>query len=92
MSVEFKVKPGQTPVSTLMVFAESTNIEELTNAQTRSAVVVFARNHGLPDALGIGGIPSPYPIDQEGKCDEDLIRGRRPFAKFQAEYTVNARV
>ena len=90
MAVDLKVKDGQTPATSIFIIAEGKDMEELTNAATRQRVINFARSNGLPMASGLGNIPSPYPIDEEGKCDEDLILGRRPFARFQAEYTVNA--
>lgn len=92
MAVELKIKEGQNPVTSITILAEGGNPEELVSANTRQQVIMFARANGLPTASGLGGIPSPYPVDAEGKCDEDLILGKRAFAKFQAEYTVNASI
>jgi len=89
MSVELRVKPNQTPLTSIVIVGESKDPEELTNAATRQRVIAFARANGLPAASGLGNFPSPYPVDAEGKCDEDLILGKRPFDKFQAEFTVN---
>jgi len=92
MSIALKVKEGQNPITSITIVAEGSGPEELTSADTRQRVITFARANGLPSASGLGGIPSPYPVDEAGKCDEDLILGKRPFAKFQAEYTVNASI
>jgi hypothetical protein len=89
MSVELKIKPGQNPLTSIVIVGESADPEELTKAATRQRVIAFARANGLPAASGLGNFPSPYPVDEKGVCDEDLILGRRPFAKFQTEYTVN---
>lgn len=87
--VELKIKPGQNPVTSITIIAEGKDPEELVNAATRQRVIMFARANGLPAASGLGNIPSPYPVDEEGKCDEDLILGKRPFAKHQVEYVAN---
>lgn len=92
MAVELKIKENQNPVTSIVIVAEGKDPEELVNANTRQRVITFARANGLPAASGLGNIPSPYPIDEAGKCDEDLILGKRPFAKFQAEFTVNASI
>lgn len=90
MAVELKVKEGQTPVTSITIIGEGDNPEELVSAATRTRVLAFARANGLPTSSGLGNIVSPYPVDENGKCDEALILGQRKFAKFQVEYVVNA--
>jgi hypothetical protein len=90
MVKSMRVKPGQNPVNSIIIVVDSDNPEDFGSIAVRNKVLIFARQNGLPDAKGLGGIPTHYPVDSEGKTDEDLILGKRKFSHHQAEYVVNA--
>lgn len=75
--------------TSMTVIAEAPAAHELTTAEARNTVMQYARAAGFP-ARGLGGIPSPYPVDQEGKTDDDLILGKRPIKHWEAAYQVNS--
>jgi hypothetical protein len=76
MTVVVETKPPSTP-------------DILTTPETRNFVLTAARARGFP-AKGLGGIPSPYPIDDKGETDDDLVLGRRPLVAWRADYQVSA--
>ena len=71
------------------IIVEGDKPEELTTMDTRQKVMQFARALGFP-ASGQGNTPSPYPIDDAGKTDEDLVLGKRPMKCWQVEYLISA--
>lgn len=73
----------------LNIIVEGDKPEELTTMETRQKVMQYARSLGFP-ASGQGNIPSPYPIDEDGKTDDDLILGKRPMKCWQVEYLISA--
>lgn len=90
MAVKIDPKRNQTSGTTSMtVIAEAPHAHELTTAETRNAVMQFARAAGFP-ARGLGGVPNPYPVDEEGKTDDELILGKRPIKHWEAAYQVNS--
>lgn len=73
----------------LNIIIEGDKPEELTTMEARNKVMQFARALGFP-ASGLGSVPSPYPVDEDGKTDDELVLGKRPMKCWQAEYLVNA--
>lgn len=80
---------SQIGTTQLTVLVDGDLPEELTSIKMRQQVMQFARSLGFP-ASGLGTVPSPYPVDAEGKTDDELVLGKRPMTGWQAEYTVNA--
>ena len=88
MAVTIRKKdPEKTPHTTLELLVESKDQTELTTAETRAKVLAYARGCGF-NAGGLNSLPSPYPIDEDGKCDDDLVLGKRSIKCWQAEYVV----
>jgi hypothetical protein len=88
----FKIDEKRSPVGegiSMAVVAVADQADELTGVNARNAAMQYARSVGFP-ARGLGGIPSPYPVDKEGKTDDDLILGRRPIDHWEAVYQVNS--
>jgi len=84
--VEDECKQG---TQSMRVVIEGPDPTELTSRQARDAVIVFARKSGFP-ARGISGLPQTYPVDSDGKTDEDVILGKRPLAAHRADYVLSA--
>ena len=90
MSIRINAEKSQPSGMTAMtVVVEGDQAAELTSLNVRNEVLKFARSAGFP-ARGLGGIPNPYPVDQEGKTDDDLILGRRPIDHWEAVYAVSS--
>jgi hypothetical protein len=86
---DIRQKEGTPAATSLVVLVEGDRPEELSTIETRNKVLQYARSIGFP-ASGLGGVPSPYPIDEDGECDEDVVLGKKPIKCWQAEYVVNA--
>lgn len=80
---------NQVGTTQLNILVEADQPGELTTMETRQKVMQFARALGFP-ASGQGNTPSPYPIDDEGKTDDELVLGKRPLKGWQVEYVINA--
>jgi hypothetical protein len=89
MGIRFIEDECKQSTNSMKVVVEGTDPAELTNRQTRDAVLVFARRSGFP-ARGISSLPQTYPVDADGKTDEDVILGKRPLAAHRADYTLSA--
>lgn len=68
------------------------NIEELLDASTSQLVVKKAAELGL-NRPGVSNMGGPYPVDAEGKTDDDLLLGRRgPVAGYRRDFIVLASI
>lgn len=66
------------------------NIEELLDASTAHVVVKRAAELGL-NKPGVSNMGGPYPVDSDGKTDDDLLLGKRgPVAGYRRDFTVLA--
>lgn len=66
------------------------NIEELMSAATASTVLQKAAELGL-NRPGVSNAGGPYPVDADGKCDDDLLLGKRgPVAGYRRDFVVLA--
>jgi hypothetical protein len=81
-------KPNTPATTSMIILVNGDKPEELGSIATRNEVIKFARAKGFP-VSGLGNIPSPYPIDEDGECTEDVFLGRKPIKGWQAEYTAN---
>jgi hypothetical protein len=89
MAITFVEDECKQSTNTMKVVVQGPDPTELTSRQTRDAVLVFARRCGFP-ARGISSLPQTYPVDSDGKTDEDVILGKRPLAAHRADYTLSA--
>jgi hypothetical protein len=70
----------------------ATSIEELLAPATANMVLKEAAAKGLSKP-GISNVGGPYPVDAEGKSDDDLLLGRRgPVAGYRRDFTVLASI
>lgn len=66
------------------------NIEELMSAATANTVLQKAAELGL-NRPGVSNAGGPYPVDADGKCDDDLLLGKRgPVAGYRRDFVVLA--
>lgn len=66
------------------------NIEELMSAATASTVLQKAAELGL-NRPGVSNAGGPYPVDADGKCDDDLLLGKRgPVVGYRRDFVVLA--
>ena len=77
----------------VLVTGDLSSYEELGSIAVRQEVIQFARAHGLSSASGLGNIgSSPYPVNKDGECTEELMAAKEPPFGFEVEYTVNASI
>jgi hypothetical protein len=68
------------------------NIEELMRADTASMVLQKAAELGL-NRPGVSNASGPYPVDADGKTDDDLLLGRRgPVVGYRRDFVVLASI
>lgn len=66
------------------------NIQELMDAASTNLVLQKAAEAGL-NRPGVSNATGPYPVDAEGKTDDDLLLGKRgPIAGYQRDFVVLA--
>jgi hypothetical protein len=66
------------------------NIEELMSAATANTVLQKAAELGL-NRPGVSNAGGPYPVDADGKCDDELLMGKRgPVAGYRRDFVVLA--
>lgn len=68
-----------------------TNIEELLSASTSNLVLQKAAEAGL-NRPGVSTASGPYPVDREGKTDDELLSGKRPVAGYRRDFVVLASI
>ena len=69
---------------------EGSNIENLMAAATSNLVLQKAAEKGL-NRPGVSNAGGPYPVDAEGKCDDELLMGKRgPVAGYRRDFVVLA--
>lgn len=65
-------------------------IEELMNAATANVVLQKAAELGL-HRPGVSSSSGPYPVDESGKTDDDLLLGKRgPVAGYRRDFVILA--
>jgi hypothetical protein len=65
-------------------------IEELLDASTSNLVVKKAAELGF-NRPGVSNAGGPYPVDADGKTDDELLMGKRgPIAGYRRDFTVLA--
>lgn len=68
------------------------DIEELLDASTSNLVVKKAAELGF-NRPGVSNAGGPYPVDSDGKTDDDLLLGKRgPVAGYRREFVVLASI
>lgn len=68
------------------------NIEELMHASASNLVLKKASELGL-HRPGVSSSSGPYPVDEAGKTDDDLLLGRRgPVAGYRRDFVVLASI
>lgn len=66
------------------------NIEELMAAPTSNLVLQKAAALGL-NRPGVSNAGGPYPVDSEGKTDDQLMMGKRgPVAGYRRDFVILA--
>jgi hypothetical protein len=66
------------------------NIEELMAAATSNIVLQKAASLGL-NRPGVSNAGGPYPVDAEGKTDDQLMMGKRgPVAGYRRDFVILA--
>lgn len=69
---------------------QGNGIEELLDASTANLVVKKAAELGF-NRPGVSNAGGPYPVDAEGKSDDELLMGKRgPIAAYRRDFTVLA--
>ena len=72
--------------------AASTSIEELMAAATSNVVLQKAAESGL-HRPGVSSASGPYPVDANGKTDDELMLGKRgPVAGYRRDFTILASI
>ena len=70
----------------------SSSIEELLSASTANAVLQKAAEVGL-NRPGVSSVSGPYPVDAEGKTDDELMTSKRgPVAGYRRDFVVLASI
>ena len=70
----------------------SKSIEELLSASTSNSVIQKAAAAGL-NRPGVSSASGPYPVDAEGKTDDELMLGKRgPVDGYRRDFTVLASI
>ena len=70
----------------------SPSIEELLSANTSNIVLQKAAEAGL-NRPGVSNASGPYPVDDSGKTDDDLLMGKRgPVAGYRRDFVVLASI
>ena len=70
----------------------STRIEELLAASTSNMVLQKAAAAGL-NRPGVSNASGPYPVDAEGKTDDQLLLGKRgPVVGYRRDFVVLASI
>jgi hypothetical protein len=65
------------------------DIEELLTAATSNMVIQKAAEAGL-HRPGVSTATGPYPVDENGKTDDDLLMGKRPVAGYRRDFVILA--
>lgn len=72
--------------------AEASSINELLSVDTANLVLKEAAAKGL-HRPGVSTAGGPYPVDPEGKTDDELLTGRRgPVAGYRRDFVVLASI
>lgn len=70
------------------VVVRGTNIQELMNSATAEMVLQKAASLGL-SRPGVSNAGGPYPVDADGKTDDELLLGKRgPIIGYQRDFVV----
>lgn len=72
------------------IVLEGDQIEELSSLSAREAAVKQAGVLFGMGAPGVSNQSGPYPVDAEGKTDDDVILGKRPVAAYRQDYTIRS--
>jgi hypothetical protein len=68
----------------------SNGIEELLSAATANVVLQKAAEAGL-NRPGVSSASGPYPVDADGKTDDELLMGKRgPVAGYRRDFVILA--
>lgn len=71
---------------------ESSSIEELLTASTSNIVLQKAAEAGL-NRPGVSNASGPYPVDANGKTDDELLLGKRgPVVGYRRDFVVLASI
>lgn len=69
---------------------EGNDIEEIMAAATSNLVIQKAAEKGL-NRPGVSNASGPYPVDADGKTDDELLLGKRgPVAGYRRDFVVLA--
>lgn len=64
------------------------NVEELLSADAANLVLKEAAARGL-HRPGVSNAGGPYPVDENGKTDDDLLMGKRgPVAGYRRDFVI----
>lgn len=67
------------------------DIEELLAASTSNLVLQKAAEVGL-HRPGVSNASGAYPVDADGKTDDELLMGKRPVAGYRRDFVVLASI
>lgn len=74
------------------LIVQGNDIAELMHADTSSLVLKKAAELGL-NRPGVSNASGPYPVDDSGKTDDELLLGRRgPVAGYRRDFVVLASI
>jgi len=72
------------------IIVSGDGIEELLAAATANMVLQKAAEAGL-NRPGVSNASGPYPVDAEGKTDDELMMGKRgPVAGYRRDFVILA--
>ena len=63
------------------------DMEEVMGTQARQLALKTAASQGI-SRPGISGSASPYPVDAEGKINDDLVMGKGVVAGYQIDFPI----
>lgn len=72
------------------IVVSGNSIEELMAAATSNLVLQKAAEHGL-NRPGVSNASGPYPVDESGKTDDELLLGKRgPVVGYRRDFVILA--
>lgn len=72
-----------------VIVVEAETIEGVQSTESRTLALQKAGALGLTRP-GLDRPSGPYPVDAEGKSDEEVVMGRRPLAAYRQDYKILA--
>lgn len=72
-----------------VIVVQADSQEEVMSPTARQEAIKTAAALGL-SRPGLSGNDTSYPVDADGRSDDDVMMGRRPTAAYRCDYRVTA--